>query len=469
MPMQEILTVSQLTSAIKKQLESRFTALSVRGEISNLKEQASGHLYFTLKDQDSQISAVLFRGNTRGLTRMPKGGDQVVVRGEISVYAPRGNYQLIVRELDYLGVGELLLKLHELKNKLEKRGWFSPEIKKKLPKYPKTIGVVTSATGSVIQDILNILNRRFSGFHLVLNPVKVQGEGAAQEIAKAIDQFNQHCLADVLIVGRGGGSLEDLWAFNEEVVADAIFRSQIPIISAVGHETDTSIADYVADVRAPTPSAAAEMAIAEKAQQLQFLKQSHARMTYAVKALASQHRKILERFQKSPHMRSAYTLLGTHLQRIDDFRNTLDLGMRQQLQKKQLQLQSLAKQSEALKPITQVHSLKQRLASMEKAVCTAICQQIASAKRHFDPVASREVLLKRCQFHLQEKKQRLQQLVSHLQAIDPKNLLTKGYCILFQEKLDSVILSSQELSVNTAVRILMHDGTVKAHIEEITP
>ncbi|MBS0652216.1 MAG: exodeoxyribonuclease VII large subunit [Verrucomicrobia bacterium] len=466
--MQEVLTVSQLTSAIKKQLESRFASLSVRGEISNLKEQSSGHLYFTLKDQDSQISAVLFRGNAQSLKRMPKGGDQVVVRGEISVYAPRGNYQLIVRELDYLGVGELLLKLHELKNKLEKRGWFAPELKKKLPKYPKTIGVVTSPTGSVIQDILNILNRRFSGFHLILNPVKVQGEGAAQEIAKAIDQFNQHRLADLLIVGRGGGSLEDLWAFNEEVVAEAIFRSQIPIISAVGHETDTSIADYVADVRAPTPSAAAEMAIAEKAQQLQFLKQSHARMTYAVKAQASQHRKILERYQKSPHMRSAYTLLGTHLQRVDDLRSTLDLGIRQQLQKKQLQLQVLARQADALKPKTQLQALKQRLASMDKAVGTAISQQVASIKRHFDPDLSRELLHKRCQFHINEKKARLQQLVSHLKAIDPKNLLTKGYCILFQEKLDSVILSTQELAENPTIRILMHDGTAKAHIEEIT-
>ncbi len=467
--MQEILTVSQLTSFIKKKLESNFTALSIRGEISNLKEQSSGHFYFTLKDQESQISTVLFRGSARCLKRMPKGGDQVIVRGEISVYAPRGNYQLIARELEYLGVGELLLKLHELKNKLEQKGWFSPKLKKKLPKYPKIIGVVTSPTGSVIQDILNILNRRFSGFHLILNPVKVQGENAPQEIAQAIDQFNQHRLADLLIVGRGGGSLEDLWAFNEEIVAEAIFRSQIPIISAVGHETDTSIADYVADVRAPTPSAAAEMAIAEKAHQLQFLKQSHARMTYAVKAQALHHRKILERYQKSPHMRSAYPLLGTHLQRADDLRNALELGTRQYLQKKRLQLQVLARQSDALKPKTQVQALKQRLALMEKAASAAIAQRISSFKRHFDPSLPREQLLKRCQFHIHEKKARLQQLVSHLKAIDPKNLLTKGYCILFQEKLDSVILSSQELVENPAIRILMHDGTARARIEEITP
>lgn len=465
--MQEILTVSQLTSEIKKQLESRFPSVSVRGEISNFKEQTSGHLYFTLKDAESQISAVLFRGNARSLKRMPKGGDQVVVRGELSLYAPRGNYQLIVRELDYLGVGELLLKLHELKKKLELRGWFDASIKKKLPKYPKTIGVVTSATGSVIQDILNILNRRFSGFHLILNPVKVQGEGAALEIAKAIDQFNQHKLADVLIVGRGGGSLEDLWAFNEEVVADAIFRSQIPVISAVGHETDTSIADFVADVRAPTPSAAAEMAIAEKAQQLRFLEQAHLRLTYAVKALATQHKKILERFKKDPHLSSPYAILGAHLQRVDDLRCDLDLHVRRQLEEKKLSLLALTKQAAALKPSNQIHNLKQKIGAIAKAIDASMKHQISSKKSLLEPQILREQLLMRCKERTGEKTQRLKQLVSHLKAIDPKNLLTKGYCILFQEKLDSVILSSQDLVENQKVRILMHDGQAHALIEEI--
>ncbi len=419
--MQEILTVSQLTEAIKQQLENRFATLYVRGEITNLKEQSSGHFYFTLKDAGSQIPAVLFRGNTFNLKRPPKAGDQVIARGEISVYAPRGNYQLIVRELDYLGVGELLLKLHELKNKLEQRGWFSAEFKKKLPKYPKTIGVVTSPTGSVIQDILNILNRRFSGFHLILNPVKVQGEGAAQEIAKAIDQFNQHKLADVLIVGRGGGSLEDLWAFNEEIVAEAIFRSQIPIISAIGHETDTSIADYVADVRAPTPSAAAEIATGEKNQQLQFLAQARTRIDHTVKTQAAQYKKGLERFKKTSLLSSPYALLGPHFQRIDDLRSSLEIRTKQHIEKKSLQLQAFSRQLDSLKPANQIAILKQQL----------------------------------------------RQLVSHLKAIDPKNLLTKGYCILFQEKLDSVILSSQELAGGQTVRILMHDGQAKAHIEEI--
>lgn len=423
MASQEILTVSQLTAAIKKQLETSFPVLSVQGEISNLKEQASGHLYFTLKDAGAQIGAVLFRGNALQLKRLPKGGDQVILRGELSLYAPRGNYQLIVRELSYLGVGELLLKLHELKNKLEHRGWFDPSLKKKLPKHPKTIGVVTSPTGSVIQDILNILHRRFSGFHLILNPVKVQGEGAAQEIALAIDQFNQYKLADVLIVGRGGGSLEDLWAFNEEVVAEAIFRSHIPVISAVGHETDTSIADYVADLRAPTPSAAAEMAIGEKVQQLKFLSQARTQLTYVLESQMAQHKKMIARFKKEPYFQSPYSLLGVHFQKLDDWRTDIDVSLRHALRQKNVHLEGIKKQMAALQPTSKIGHLRERL----------------------------------------------QQLGSHLKSLDPKNLLKKGYCILFQEKKHSVILASKDLKPHQSVHILMHDGTVKAHVEEISP
>src|SRR3990167_8243184 len=228
------LTVSELTFAIKSVLEPAFRTIAVRGEISNFKLQSSGHLYFSLKDASAQISAVLFKGNASNLTKMPKEGDQVIAIGDISLYAPRGSYQLVIRELQFLGMGELLLKLHELKAKLQALGWFDPKIKNPLPKLPKRIGVVTSPTGAVIQDILNVLTRRFKGFHVILNPVKVQGEGAASEIAQAIEDMNRYRLADVLIVGRGGGSIEDLWAFNEELAARAIARSAIPVILGGG-------------------------------------------------------------------------------------------------------------------------------------------------------------------------------------------------------------------------------------------
>ncbi|MBA3604330.1 MAG: exodeoxyribonuclease VII large subunit, partial [Parachlamydiaceae bacterium] len=261
-----VLTVTQITHAIKQSLESSFRHVWLQGEISNFKAQGSGHLYFSLKDQGAQIGAVMFRSEAAAIKIPPKDGAQVIIRGEINVYPQSGKYQIVVRELRYVGLGELLVKLEELKAKLYAKGWFNPQLKKPLPKFPKTIGVVTSPTGAVIQDILNVLQRRYPGFHLILNPVRVQGEGAAAEIALAINQFNRYALADVLIVGRGGGSIEDLWAFNEEIVAEAIFNSKIPIISAVGHETDVCLTDFVADARAPTPSAAATMVIADKAQ-----------------------------------------------------------------------------------------------------------------------------------------------------------------------------------------------------------
>lgn len=456
--MEEILSVSALTAEIKKQLEPRFSAIQVKGEVSNLKEQASGHLYFTLKDQTSQISAVLFRGNARDLTRPVKNGDQVVLRGEISVYAPRGYYQIVVRKLDYLGVGELLMQLHALKAKLQTKGWFDQAGKKPLPKFPRTIGVITSPTGSVIQDILHVLSRRFSGFHLILNPVKVQGEGAAAEIARAIEQFNQYQLADVLIVGRGGGSLEDLWAFNEEKVAAAIYHSKIPIISAVGHETDFSITDFVADVRAPTPSAAAEIATMETVQQLQFLTQSKSRLRGTVLALLQHHRKQIENFKRHPYLSTPLTLIEPHLQRIDDLRSDFNLCIRRNLQEKKLQLLALQKQTLAVKPSNQILSLKQKLNALSRSTTASILQQLSMRKKIFDPQSLRRNIYLRLFETLRQKNQRLQQLASHLKGIDPKNLLTKGYCILFQEKNDSVILSTSELRELDKVRLQLQDG-----------
>ena len=418
--MNEIFTVSELTQAIKKQLEGRFPSLSVRGEISNLKEQSSGHFYFTLKDQEAQISAVLFRGNASALQRPPRSGDQVIVRGELSVYAPRGNYQIIIRELQYAGVGELLQKLHELKLKLQQMGWFDPLLKKSLPKLPRRIGVVTSPTGAVIQDILHILERRFSGFHLILNPVKVQGEGAAQEIAKAIEDFNRYKLADVLIVGRGGGSLEDLWPFNEEIVARAIRESKIPIISAVGHETDFSISDFVADVRAPTPSAAAQIVILDKNEQLNHLQQLKHR-------LAQSMRSILDLF----------------CQKMDGVCEELDNRMQVALHQKKLRLLALEKQASALKPSAQIAALRQKLLFWNKN------------------------LLQHMQQMRQQKQERLERLVDHLRAIDPRNLLTKGYCLLFSEKKDSVILSAKTTEVGEKLKIQLHDGLIHSTIDNI--
>ena len=444
----KILTVSELTFAIKSLLEPNFRAISIRGEISNFKLQTSGHLYFSLKDAGAQVSAVLFKGSAASLSRMPKEGDQVVAKGELSLYAPRGQYQIVIRELQFLGVGELLLKLHQLKEQLQVRGWFDPQRKKQLPKLPRRIGVVTSPTGAVIQDILHILTRRFAGFHVILNPVKVQGEGAAQEIAQAIADFNRHDLADVLIVGRGGGSIEDLWAFNEEIVAKAIFESKIPVISAVGHETDTTIADWVADVRAPTPSAAAEIAIAEKANLLKFLSSVDQQGQQRLKQQIYQSRQKLQALQKHPLLSSPYTLLAQPIQQLDSIRSDLEDAFRLRLKIYRDRLESFKKQLEILKPSSQITQLKEHLKAYLPRFALALDQT------------------------LKQKKERLQRLQDHLRSINPRNLLKKGYAVLFAEPIGSVILSTQNLLPNQTFTALLHDGKIGAtinHIKEEPP
>ena len=264
-------TVSELTRRIKGVLETSFTSVSVEGEISNFKRHSSGHLYFTLKDEGAQVSAVMWRGRASNLFFTPQDGMKVVASGKITVYEPQGKYQIDVVQLQPRGIGELQLTFERLKQKLSDEGMFDAEHKKTLPKYPERIGIVTSPTGAAIQDILNILSRRFPAVEVLLYPVKVQGEGAAKEIAEAIKDFNKLGKIDVMIVGRGGGSLEDLWAFNEEIVARAIYNSKIPIISAVGHEIDFTIADFVADLRAPTPSAAAELVVIHQSEIIEYL------------------------------------------------------------------------------------------------------------------------------------------------------------------------------------------------------
>ncbi len=254
-----VLTVSRLADLLKEVVEDNFFQVLVEGEISNFSSPGSGHLYFCLKDERAQIRAVMFRTRNRLLPFRPENGMHVLCGGRLSLYSQRGEIQLVVETLEPLGLGSLQLAFEQLKEKLAAEGLFREDLKQSLPPHPVTIGVVTSPTGAAIHDILHVLRRRGAGLRLLLRPVRVQGEGAADEIAEAIADLNRQGEADVLIVGRGGGSLEDLWAFNEEAVARAIRASALPVISAVGHETDVTIADFAADLRAPTPSAAAEM------------------------------------------------------------------------------------------------------------------------------------------------------------------------------------------------------------------
>lgn len=459
-----VLTVTQLTQAIKNCLESTFPFIHLQGEISNFKLQSSGHLYFSLKDAYAQIPAVMFKGQASFLKVIPKNGDQVIVKAEISLYAPRGNYQLIIKELFYVGVGELLQRLETLKIKLHQKGWFKAIHKKALPKFPRCIGVITSPTGSVIQDILHVLTRRFSNFHLILNPVKVQGEGSAQEIALAIKQMNDYQLADVIIIARGGGSIEDLWSFNEEIVAEAIFQSDLPIISAVGHETDHCIADYVADIRAPTPSAAAEIVIAEKEHQIDLLKNLRKRMQQTIYQLIQQNHYRLERFKKHPLLCRPHLMLEKRMQQLDELKSTLEEQIKKFIFLKKYQLQSYTNQSSNLKPINQINYFKQNLDNIKKSLNQIIDQILINKRKQIN----NQIRCLNC-FSIPNPllKQKLSHLKDLLKAIDPKNVLLKGYSILFAEKELSVINSIDKLKKGQKGQLLLSDGKVLITINEI--
>jgi exodeoxyribonuclease VII large subunit len=323
LPLRYILTVSELTQEIKNLLEFKFSDIWVEGEISNFRIPPSGHIYFTLKDEDSQIRAVLFRKEARGLRFVPEDGLHIICRGRVSLYEKRGEYQLILDRMEPKGLGALQLAFLQLKERLEKEGLFDATQKKPLPMIPKKIGIVTSPTGAVIRDMLHILQRRFENVQILLYPVQVQGERASSEIAKAIEYFNDRTDVDVIIVGRGGGSLEDLWAFNEERVARAIYHSKIPIISAVGHETDYTISDFVADLRAPTPSAAAELVVKEKREIKNTLRYLETRLESQVLQVFQRHRTDLSHFRKiliSPRKR-----IENYLLRVDELVNRFSI------------------------------------------------------------------------------------------------------------------------------------------------
>lgn len=293
---ERVLSVSQLNSYIKRMLDNDLLLSGVwlKGEISNFKHHTSGHMYMTLKDEQSAVRAVMFKGATFGLKFKPEDGMKVLVFGRVSVFESAGQYQVYIEAMQPDGLGSLYVAYEQMKARLEEEGLFSSEHKKKIPEFPEKIAVITSPTGAAIQDILNVLSRRYPYADVVVVPVLVQGDGAAEQIADAINYVNNQRLADVLIVGRGGGSIEDLWAFNEEVCARAIYNSLIPVISAVGHETDFTIADFAADMRAPTPSAAAELAVPSMLELKAVIENLKSRMLNSVNSLTERKRETIK-------------------------------------------------------------------------------------------------------------------------------------------------------------------------------
>jgi len=336
-----IYRVSELTRLIRVALENEFGSVWVEGELSNVHVHSSGHVYFSLKDESTQIQAALFRGDRRHVQVELRDGLKIRAFGDITAYEIRSQYQIIVHRVEEAGKGSLQEAFEQLKKKLAAEGLFEAARKKPLPMLPRRIGIVTSPTGAAIQDMLNILGRRFPNLYILVAPVKVQGEGAAAEIAAAIDTLNARGGLDVLIVGRGGGSLEDLWSFNEEVVARAIARSALPVISAVGHETDFTISDFVADLRAPTPSAAAELVVRPKAEFEQWLAQWAGRLARGLRQRALELKNRLLKVERSDVFREPRSLVKQYRQRIGALHAGLAREVRHRLQRRQQRLDDL--------------------------------------------------------------------------------------------------------------------------------
>ena len=347
------LTVTEVNQYIKQMLEQDqiLSQVSVRGELSNYKMHSSGHHYFTVKDDGAVISAVMFRGDASKLRFRPENGMKVILSGRISLFPKSGQYQIYVRDMQPDGVGALYIAFEQLKQKLYAEGLFDPAKKQQIPRYPGKIALITSPTGAAVRDMIRILRHRSPLAKVLVCPVKVQGDGAAEEIAAMLDYVNANGLADVIITGRGGGSMEDLWAFNEEVVARSIFRSRIPVISAVGHEPDVTISDYVADLRAATPSNAAELAVVDGAELKVRLQNVTARMTQTVLSNIQNKRQQLRSLSEKKIMRSPYEYLSERRMLLAMLQQRLEGSQAGLIQKKKQNFASLAASLDAMSPL----------------------------------------------------------------------------------------------------------------------
>jgi exodeoxyribonuclease VII large subunit len=346
----KVYTVSELTRDISQLLEGAFSRVWVEGEVSNFILHTSGHCYLSLKDAESVVACVIFKGPASKLKFTIENGMSLVCSGRIGVYNKRGQYQLYIDKAEPRGVGSLQLAFTQLKERLFKEGLFSEADKKPLPYLPEAIGIVTSPTGAAIRDMLDIIDRRFSNMRVILFPVKVQGEGAASEIVEGIEAFNRLKNVDLIIIGRGGGSLEDLWAFNEEPVARAIYSSEIPLVSAVGHEIDYTIADFVADLRAPTPSAAAELVVRKKDDILKQIDNLRQRLKQALQSRADILKKYLDGIMKRYAFRQPQFLVEQYQQRLDEQQRSLSQSLAYLISMKREKAQSISGRLKALNP-----------------------------------------------------------------------------------------------------------------------
>ncbi|MGC2620604.1 MAG: exodeoxyribonuclease VII large subunit [Acidobacteriaceae bacterium] len=436
--------VGDLVSEVRVHIEREYGELWVEGEISNLRSAPSGHVYFTLKDGEAQLPAVLFRRQASLLRFKPADGLHVLLRGKVSVYEQRGQMQLVAEFLEPVGAGSLQIAFEQLKARLEARGFFDPSRKKPLPAFPHCVGIVTSPTGAVIRDFLNIVNRRHAGLHVLLYPASVQGEGAAAEVAAGIAHFNRTRDVDVIVIARGGGSLEDLAPFNSELMAEAIAASDLPVISAVGHETDFTIADFVADLRAPTPSAAAELVtaalhnIAERVQTLdhRLVRSCRFRLLQATNALA--------RVRVESILMKQMDQLRRRQQRVDDL--TLRMESRWRFRCRLL--------------TDRLNEISARLIHQDVALRTSV------ARERLNSIESR--MARAQQEHLRTCREREASLFRQLVALSPLAVLNRGYALVYNES-GTLIKSPSNIAVGHSIVTRLARGRVRSrvsHVEE---
>jgi len=437
-----VLSVKDLNRYIRMKMESdsRLSDVWIRGEISNFTHHSSGHMYFTLKDEGSRIRAIMFASHNQRLPFIPREGSRVIARGNVSVYERDGQYQFYAIQMQPDGIGSLYLAYEQLKSRLEEEGLFAQELKRPLPSYPKTIGVITSPTGAAVRDIITTIQRRYPQATVQLYPVLVQGKSAAPSIVKGIRAMNELAEADVLIVGRGGGSLEELWAFNEEIVARAIHQSKIPVISAVGHETDFTIADFVADVRAATPTAAAELAVPSRAELKGQIMQRQRQLNQGLQQRLQRSRERLARLQRSPVLNHPRRYMLQHAERLDMLSYRLQGTLKSQLSFYRQRQRSLHQGLVRSNPRAQVEQAGLRKEQAKRRLMLAM-QSIRRSKLS-----------------------QLQTEIRHLDALSPLKIMSRGYSLVYDEQEQRLIKSVEDVQLGDLVQVRVNDGRLQCQV-----
>lgn len=425
---------------MKMEGDTRLQDVWLRGEISNFTHHSSGHMYFTLKDSDSRIRTIMFASHNQKLAFRPKEGTKVIARGNITVYERDGQYQFYALHMQPDGIGSLFMAFEQLKERLNAEGLFGQERKRSIPRYPAAIGVITSPTGAAVRDILITLRRRQPGVAVLLYPVLVQGIQAAGSIAQAIEAMNRSGEVDVLIVGRGGGSLEELWAFNEEVVARAIAASTIPIISAVGHETDFTISDFVADLRAPTPTAAAELAVANREELRQHLTHVNRRLQSAMNRFLNQNQERLLRAQQSVVFRKPEQLMMKHADKVARLQEQLTYRLQLMQGQSSQRWKELRGRLREQTPVHQVRAARKRLDGNQHQ----LVQSMAAITK--------------------QKRMETAAMIRQLDALSPLKIMSRGYSLVYDEQEAKLIRSIEEVQPGDVVRVKLSDGQLDCHV-----